>query len=117
MQMYPLYRIIIGWASPPYQTEAGGLSHHTAMCWAGSLLPGVAPGGCRMWWQVSNQWQGGPGDRPDRRRPGVQLPATSTEGRGRAAMTSRVNEGRARGELVTGRGRGPGLPWPTIGPR
>jgi len=32
-------------------------------------------------------------------------------------MTSRVNEGRARGELVTGRGRGPGLPWPTIGPR
>jgi hypothetical protein len=31
-------------------------------------------------------------------------------------MAGRVNEGRARGELVTGRGRGPGLPLPPVRP-
>ncbi len=32
-------------------------------------------------------------------------------------MASQVNRGRARAELVTGRGRGPGLPLPQVRPQ
>jgi hypothetical protein len=49
--------------------------------------------------------------------PAYSCLAASAERAKEAAMASRVNERHARGELVTGRGRGPGLPLPPVRPQ